>query len=135
MRYEEVIIGAEIGCHEFQITPQMQQNYLEALEDSAPLYIEGNSTEAPIAHPVLVVNYAFAAEWIGSFAQHVHAKNYVRFLAPTRVGKRIIARSRVYDKYIRRGRTYVTTQFTCIDEDGLEVVHCRWTETHGKVEQ
>lgn len=135
MIYEEVIVGEEIGYREFQITHEMQRNYLEVLQDENPLYFEGDLSTGPIAHPILILNHAFPAQWIGSFGEHIHAKNYVRFLNLTRVGKKIIARSKVYDKYIRRGRKFVTTEITCVDEDGVEVARCRWTETHGTVEE
>jgi acyl dehydratase len=135
MTYEEVVVGEEIDHREFKITSEMQQNYLEALEDNNPLYIKGDPSKEPIAHPVLILNNAFPAEWIASFKEHIHAKNYVQFLNPTRVGKKIVVRSKVYEKYIRRGRIYVTTEFTCVDEDGLEVALCRWTETHGTVDE
>jgi acyl dehydratase len=134
MTYEEVIVGQEIDYREFQITPEMQRNYLEVLQDENPLYFEGDPSTGSIAHPVLILNHAFPAQWIGSFGEHIHAKNYVQFLNPTRVGKKIIARSKAYDKYIRRGRKYITTEITCVDEDGVEVARCRWTETHGTVD-
>jgi len=135
MTYEDVIIGKEIDYRELQITPEMQRNYLEVLQDENPFYFEGDPSTGPIAHPVLILNHAFPAQWIGSFGEHIHAKNYVQFLNPTRVGKKIIARSKVYNKYIRRGRKFVTTEITCVDEDGLEVLCCRWTETHGTIEE
>jgi acyl dehydratase len=135
MKYEEVVIGEKIDHREFRINSEMQQNYLEALEDNNPLYIKRDSSKEQIAHPILILNNAFPAEWIASFKEHIHAKNYVQFLNPTRVGKKIIARSKVYDKYIRRGRKFVTTEITCLDEDGVEVARCRWTETHGTIEK
>jgi len=135
MTYEEVIVGQEIDYREFRVTPEMQQKFLEALQENNPIYIEGDSSKEPIAHPIVILNYAFPEKWMGSFGEHIHAKNYVQFLNPTRVGKKIIARSKVYDKYIRRGRKFVTTEITCADEDGVEVARCRWTETHGTVEE
>ncbi len=130
MTYEEAIIGQEIDYREFQITSEMQRNYLEALQDESPFYLEGDPSTRPIAHPLLILNYAFPAEWMGSPGEHIHAKNDIQFFNPTRVGKKMIARSKVYDKYIRRGKKYVTTEITCIGEDGVEVMRCRWTEIY-----
>ena len=135
MTYEEVVVGVEVDHREFEITPEMQRSYLEALEDNNPLYTKEDSGRGPIAHPILILNRGFASGWIGSFPQHIHAKNYVRFLNSTTVGKRIFARSKVSDKYIRRGRKYVTTEFVCVDEDGKELLRCSWTETHGTVDK
>ena len=36
MRYEEVVVGADIGQSEFVITPEMQRDCIEALEDNNP---------------------------------------------------------------------------------------------------
>jgi len=134
MTYEEVVVGEEIDCREFKITEEMQEVYLEVLQNENPIYIKGDQSQGPIAHPIVILNHAFPAWWMGSFENHIHAKNYVQFLNPTRVGKKIFVRSRVYEKYIKRGRKYVTTEIKCADEDGLEIMRCRWTETHGTVE-
>jgi acyl dehydratase len=135
MTYEKIIAGQEIDYREFWVTPEMQVKFLEALQENNPLYIKEDSSQGPIAHPIVILNHAFPEKWMGSFGEHIHAKNYIQFLNPTRVGKKIIARSKVYDKYIRRGRKYVTTEITCVDEDGVEIIRCRWTETHGTVDE
>jgi acyl dehydratase len=135
MKYEEVVVGAEIDRREFEVTPEIQRDYLEALEEGNALYVKGDSSEGPIAHPVVILNRGFASEWIGSFSEHIHAKNYVKFLSPTGVGKKVFSRSTVYGKYVRRGRRYVATKFMCVDEDGKELLRCIWTETHGVADE
>lgn len=131
MRYDEIVVGSDIDYRELIITPEMQRNCLEALEDGNPLYTTYDGDRSPIAHPVLVLNHAFPAEWIGSFPVHLEAKSRVQFLKPTRVGRVIIARSKVYKKYIRRGRPFVTVELQCIDQGGTEVLRCWATEAIG----
>ena len=135
MRYEEVVVGADIGQSEFVITPEMQRDCIEALEDNNPRYFGSSGAEIPIAHPMLVINYAVAAEWVGSFPEHIQAQSHIQFLTPTRVGKRIYARSKVCDKYIRRGRAFVVTELACVDQDCVEVMRCELTDMIGTIDE
>ena len=84
---------------------------------------------------MLVINYAVAAEWVGSFAEHIQAKSHIQFLTPTRVGKRIYARSKVCDKYIRRGRAFVVTELACVDQNCVEVMRCELTDMIGTIDE
>ena len=70
-------------------------------------------------------------QWIGSFPEHLESKSQVQFFQPTQVGKIITAQSKVYDKYIKRGRAFVTVEFNCIDQDGISVMRCRATQAIG----
>ena len=135
MKYEEVVVGMNIGLREFQITPELQSVCLEALEDNNPLYTDNSRSGTPIAHPVLILTHAVDSEWIGSFPEHLEYKSLVQFIKPASVGKIITAQSKVYDKYIRRGRAFVTVGFDCFDKDGIPVMHCRTTQTIGSFDK
>ena len=47
----------------------------------------------------------------------LHAKMQFEFLEPLRVGMRVRTHGKVIDKYERRGRHYMVTQFETRDEE------------------
>jgi hypothetical protein len=50
------------------------------------------------------------------------------FVEPIRVGVRARSRGRVIDKYERRGKPYMVTEFTTEDEQGTVLVRGRFTQ-------
>ena len=58
----------------------------------------------------------------------LHAKMEFEFLEPIRPGMRVRSHGRVIDKYERRGKPYMVTEFTTEDEDGTVLVRGRFTQ-------
>jgi 3-hydroxybutyryl-CoA dehydratase len=58
----------------------------------------------------------------------LHAKMEFEFVEPIRVGVRARSRGRVIDKYERRGKPYMVTEFTTEDENGRVLVRGRFTQ-------
>ena len=50
------------------------------------------------------------------------------FLEPIRPGMRVRSRGRVIDKYIRRGRPYMVTEYVTEDERGTPLVRGQFTQ-------
>jgi hypothetical protein len=51
-----------------------------------------------------------------------------QFLEPIRPGMRVRSRGRVVDKYERRGKPYMVTEFVTEDERGTPLVRGRFTQ-------
>jgi hypothetical protein len=50
------------------------------------------------------------------------------FLEPIRVGMRVRSRGRVIDKYERRGKQYMVTEFVTEDDAGTPLVRGQFTQ-------
>jgi len=58
----------------------------------------------------------------------LHAKMEFEFLEPIRPGVRARSRGRVVDKYERRGKPYMVTEYVTEAEDGTVLVRGRFTQ-------
>ena len=58
----------------------------------------------------------------------LHAKMQFEFLEPIRVGMRVRSRGRVIDKYVRRGKQYMVTEYVTEDEAGTPLVRGQFTQ-------
>ena len=52
----------------------------------------------------------------------LHAKIQCEFVTPIRIGMRVRAYGKLTEKYERRGRHYIVTQFETRDEDNGQVL-------------
>lgn len=60
----------------------------------------------------------------------VHAKEDVEYLNPGRVGKSFMVSWKVIDTYEKRGRPYQVKETLIVDEDGVEILRRRITDTY-----
>ncbi|MDA0264700.1 MAG: hypothetical protein O3A93_08645 [Chloroflexi bacterium] len=106
--YEKVVIGEELGSYEYTLTQQMMDDFRASVEDP----------DAPF--PTLGVKHdatAFAMVYDDPIGT-VNAGNEVEFFNPPIVGKKIIVKGRISDKYLRRDKPYIVLEATAVDEDG-----------------
>jgi len=116
--YEAVTVGEEFKSDDFLIKPEDVETFAYAVDDHSPWYFEDSPFDGPIAHPTLLGNQAL-------FLRHskyivpagLHAKVQFEFLEPIRAGIRVRSYGKVIDKYEKRGRHYLVTQFETRDEE------------------
>ncbi len=60
----------------------------------------------------------------------IWAKSEHEFLKPMRIGSKIFIRGKVVDKYVKRGRNYVVSEFEAVDETGEVLMRSRETSIH-----
>ena len=87
--------GDEYEPLEFTITPEINQQFLFALEDFDPQYVDGDEAGAALVHPVLLLHMS-ARTRSPSFrlapdSGSIFAREHVEFLNPARVGQRLRA--------------------------------------------
>jgi acyl dehydratase len=82
-----------------------------------------------VAHPTLLGNQALRLRH-GKYIVHagLHAKMEFQFVEPVRTGMRVRSRGRVIDKYVRRGRQYMVTEFVTEDDSGTPLVRGQFTQ-------
>lgn len=131
--YEVVQIGEEFRSDDFTVKPEDVDTFAFAVDDHDPWYFEHENDspfEGKITHPVLLGNQAL-------FMRHnkyivpagLHAKIQFEFVEPIRVGMRVRAYGKLIDKYERRGRHYIVTEFeTREEETGQVLVRGQFTQ-------
>ena len=94
------------------VTPEDIEAYAFAVEDEHPWFSGPSPFGGPVAHPTLMANQALLLRH-GKYVVHagLHAKMEFNFLEPVRPGMRVRSRGRVIDKYERRGRQYMVTEY------------------------
>lgn len=128
--YEIVTVGEEFMSDDFLIKPEDVETFAFAVDDHDPWYFEDSPYGGTITHPVLMGNQAL-------FMRHskyiipagLHAKMQYEFVEPLRVGMRVRTRGKVIDKYEKRGRHYMVTEFATRDEEtGKVLVRGQFTQ-------
>jgi len=129
LTYEALQVGEEFVSDEHLVTPEDVETYAYAVEDHHPWFSGASPFGGPIAHPTLLGNQALRLRH-GRYIVHagLHAKMEFEFLEPIRPGVRVRSRGRVIDKYERRGKPYMVTEFSTADEQGTVLVRGRFTQ-------
>ena len=126
-RIDKAQIGDEFEVYEFVVTPEFNQQYIDAVEDYHPRYLE-------IVHPALLVNHSNIPRTpsfnvpLGMAA--VHTQDEIEFINKGKVGKRFRVYWKVVDVYEKRGRKYQVKDVGVMDEDGLVILKRRMTDTY-----
>jgi len=118
----------------FQVTPELNEQYLYAVQDYHPRYLEERDSSSPWVHPGLLLNqsnltrspsYGLKVGMAGA-----HAKEEVEFLNPGRVGKQFKVTWKVVEEYEKRDKLYTVIEALIVDEDGREILR---RKTHGVI--
>jgi len=124
---DEVYVGLDCGRREYVISPQMVQEYADAIQDHHPWYFNSSPFGGPVA-PALVRHsevYVDRRWYLPNIYGNLHAKQEWELFAPISVGEHITAHSLVVDRYIKRGRDYVVNEVLFIGDDGRVRVRSR----------
>src|SRR3990172_5934150 len=130
LSYEAVTVGEEFMSDDFLVKPEDVDTFAYAVEDHHPWYFEDSPFGGKIAHPTLLGNQALLMRHSKYIVPAgLHAKMQFEFLEPIRVGMRVRSCGKVIDKYERRGRHYMVTQFETRDEEaGTVLVRGQFTQ-------
>jgi hypothetical protein len=133
-RADQVASGEEFEPYEFQVTTEFNQQYLEAIEDYHPRYLKDTDFGPPAVHPALLIAQSNVTRSPSFYLPYgmaaVHAKEEVEYLNPGRVGKKFKVSWKVVAIYEKRGRPYQVKEALIIDEDGVEILKRRITDTY-----
>jgi len=133
-RADQVGVGEQFEPYELHITPEFNQQYLEAVEDYHPRYLQETDFGPPIVHPALLINHSNVTRspsfYLPPGMAAVHAKEEVEYLNPGRIGKTFWVHWKVVDTYEKRGRPYQVKEALIVDEDGMEILRRRITDTY-----
>lgn len=105
--WDTLEIGETFEPYSYILTQEMIDDYRKGVMDPEAAF-------PTISHKVDVGAYNRKYRDNGS----VNARCAFHCYNPPIAGKRIMVQSWIADKYIRRGKTYIVTEATSVDEDG-----------------
>jgi acyl dehydratase len=134
--YAGLRVGLELGPWETVFTEKDVRDYAASIDDENPWYVQGSAFGQLVAHPAMTATFGIPLlqdscskileeadqPWAG-----LHAKAEHRYTNPIPIGKRLIVRGKVAEKYIRRDRYYVVVELWVVDEDGRDIVRIKDT--------
>ena len=129
LTYERLKVGEEFVSNDQVVTPEDIETYAFAVDDHHSWFLDDSPFGGAIAHPTLLANQALRMRHNTYVVPAgLHAKMEFEFLEPIRPGMRVRSRGRVIDKYERRGKPYMVTEYVTEDEHGTVLVRGRFTQ-------
>ena len=127
--YDALVVGEEFVSDERLVRPQDVEAYAFAVSDHDPWFFGPGPFGGPVVHPTLLANQAL-------FLRHtryvvpagLHARMSFEFVNAIPLGTRARTRGRVVDKYVRRGKPYMITEFVTSDDDARALVRGRFAQ-------
>jgi acyl dehydratase len=129
LTYETLEVGEQFVSDPHLVTPEDIETYAFAVDDHHPWFFGESPFGGPVGHPTLMANQALRLRH-SRYVVHagLHARMEFEFLEPIRPGMRVCSRGTVVDKYERRGKPYMVTEFVTEDEHGTALVRGRFTQ-------
>jgi 3-hydroxybutyryl-CoA dehydratase len=129
LTYDALTVGEEFVSDTQLVTPEDIDAYAYAVDDHHEWWSGPSPLGGPVAPPTMLGNQALHLRH-SKYIVHagLHAKMEFNFLEPIRPGMRVRSRGRVVDKYERRGRQYMVTEFVTEDEAGHALVRGQFTQ-------
>jgi acyl dehydratase len=129
LTYEGLTVGEEFLSDTYTVTPEEIETYTWAIDDHHPWFTGPSPFGGPIAPPTIAANQALRMRHNTYVVPAgLHAKMQYEFLEPIRPGMRVVSRGRVIDKYERRGRPYMVTEYVTVDEKNTPLVRGQFTQ-------
>ena len=126
IRTDQLKVGHEMERLEFVVTPEFNENYLDAVEDHHPRYTRETEFGPPVVHPALLNNYSNSTRspsfYLPPGVGGIMAADETEYINPARVGKTLRVSWKVVDRYEKRGRQYLVREASIVDEDGTEIL-------------
>ncbi|MDD4859523.1 MAG: MaoC family dehydratase [Dehalococcoidales bacterium] len=132
MPFESVVLDPNWKqVAEVVLTPELNKQYMDALEDHNPLYQEDSPYGVAIAHPGLLHELAFEA-MMRTFPvappkgqATAHAQQDTEMFYPVRIGTKVKVEVRLSEQTVKRERNYLLYESRIIDESGRMVLSSR----------
>ncbi len=126
--YENVQVGDEFTSTQLLITPELIEDYAYAVEYFDPLFAPDPETGEQLAHPTIAGNQVLSLRKEKYIVRGgLHAKHECEFLRPIKAGMRVWSKGKIIDKYWRRDKGYIVTEFVTMDENGVELLRGKVT--------
>ena len=130
-------VGDVMEPFEFSVTPELNEQYLFAVEDFHPRYL-GETAGRPQVHPALLLNMSNITRspsfFLSPGLSAIHTQEECQFMRPAYVGRRFRVSWVVLQAYAKRGRPYRVYEAQISDEDGVAVIRRTITATYASAD-
>ena len=116
-------VGEEFVSDDHLVIPEDIEAHGFAVEDEHPWLAEQTAPPTLMANQALHLRHSKYVVHAG-----LHARMEFNFLEPIRLGMRVRTRGKVTDKYERRGKPYMVTEYVTEDETGRVLVRGQFTQ-------
>lgn len=121
--YESVEVGETLMSGDVVVKPEDIETFAFAVDDHHPWFTHDSPFGGLIAHPTLLGNQALLMRHNKYVVDAgLHAAMQFEFVNPIRPGMRVRTRGKIIDKYEKRGRHYMVTEFVTTEEDTGETL-------------
>ncbi len=111
---------------EFVVTPELNQQMLFAQADFDPRYIEASDSHPPIVHPALLTQMSANTKSPGFRLKpgtgSIVGEEFVEFLGPAYLDRKIRVDWEVVNAYEKRGRNYYVMEARMTDSAGAQIL-------------
>jgi len=123
--FEEIPVGMDCGVKEVVLDDE----YVRSRTGLNQWQDMGLVDDLKIAIPgaTIVEHARMKFEAIPALRVSIWAKSEQEFLKPMIMGSTVYIRGRVADKYVKRGKQYLVTEFETLDENGKVLLRSRET--------
>ncbi|MEZ5264524.1 MAG: MaoC/PaaZ C-terminal domain-containing protein [Acidimicrobiales bacterium] len=127
--YDVIEVGERFRSDERLLRPEDVETYAFAVDDTDPWYVLEGPFGCPICHPSILANQALLLRHNRYVVPAgLHARMVYEFVAPIPLGVRALTVGRVVDKYVRRDKPYMVTEYETTDEAGAPLVRGRFVQ-------
>lgn len=127
--YDVIEVGERFRSDERLLRPEDVETYAFAVDDTDPWYVQEGPFGGPICHPTILANQALLLRHNRYVVPAgLHARMAYEFVAPIPLGVRARTVGRVVDKYVRRDKPYMVTEYETTDEGGSTLVRGRFVQ-------
>jgi acyl dehydratase len=127
--YDVLDVGLAFRSDDCVVRPEDVETYAAAVEDHDPWFFEPGPFGGPIAHPTFLANQALMMRHNHYVVPAgLHARMIYEFVAPIRLGMRVRTRGTLAEKYVRREKPYMVTDFNTASEEGEILVAGRFIQ-------
>jgi len=127
--YDVLDIGQAFRSDDRLIRPEDVETYAFAVDDHDPWFFAPGPFGGPIAHPTILANQALLLRHNHYVVPAgLHARMVYEFVAPIPLGIRARTLGKLAEKYVRRDKPYMVTEYETSAEDGTRLVQGRFVQ-------
>ncbi len=126
--FDSIPIGLDLGALEMTLDDDTVNNGIELAQWRARELVE----RLGVAPPGLTIGQHARIKFtrFPEMRASIWAKSEHEFLKPMKIGTKVVIRGKVVDKYVKRGRNYLVSEFETLDESGEVLIRSRETAVH-----
>jgi acyl dehydratase len=127
--YATIRVGEELESRDHNVKPEDIDTFACDVDVNQAWLYEDSPFGGPIAHPTLLANQALLMRHNKYVVDAgLHAQMQFEFVRPIRVGMRVRTRGKVIDKFEKRGRHYMVSEFVTTEDSGEVLMRGQFTQ-------